>query len=207
MTAILERRESESLSLSLTHTHKRTYLSKVITMSFFIEDSGLIVTQLLYKMAVLITVLRWILAWILRYRSRSRSTSSSTSACPSISSQAIKESLSVTTFRDAAERSPAMINDTCAVCLGDLEDGDEVRELRNCSHMFHRECIDRWLDYECCGGDENNEGEEDNHRTCPLCRTPLLAANTTSCGDWPTKNEPSWAVERLLYLFGDDLHV
>ncbi|CAH8271770.1 unnamed protein product [Arabidopsis lyrata] len=178
-------------------------------MSFFIEHSGLIVTQLLYKMAVLITILRWILAWILRYRSRSRSTSSSSSpsVSPSISSQTIKESLSVTTFRDAAERSPAMINDTCAVCLGDLEDGDEVRELRNCSHMFHRECIDRWLDYECCGGDDNNEAEEDNHRTCPLCRTPLLAANTTSCGDWPAKNEPSWAVERLLYLFGDDLHL
>ncbi|VVB16935.1 unnamed protein product [Arabis nemorensis] len=171
-------------------------------MSFFIENSGLIVTQLLYKMAVLITVLRWILSWILRYRSRSRSASSSSSSPPSISSQIIKESLSVTTFRDAAERSPELISDTCAVCLGDLEDGDEVRELRNCSHVFHRECIDRWLDYECC-----DDGEEDNHRTCPLCRTPLLAANTSSCCDWPAKNEPSWAVERLLYLFGDDLLV
>ncbi|KAJ4908049.1 RING/U-box superfamily protein [Raphanus sativus] len=167
-------------------------------MSFFIiEDSGLIITQLLYKMALLITVLRWIFSFILRYRSRS------TSSAPSISSQAIKESLSVTTF---SERYPESISDTCAVCLGDLEDGDEVRELRNCSHVFHRECIDRWLDYEC-DDDINNEGEEDNHRTCPLCRTPLLAANTSSscCGEWPAKNEPSWAVERLLYLFGDDL--
>ncbi|KAJ4883575.1 RING/U-box superfamily protein [Raphanus sativus] len=172
-------------------------------MSFFIEDSGLIVTQLLYQMAVLITLLRWIFTWILRYRSRSTSSSSST---PPISSQAIKESLAVTTFRDAGDRSPELISDTCAVCLGDLEDGDEVRELRNCSHVFHRECIDRWLDYECCGGDDS-DGEEDNHRTCPLCRTPLLAANTSSCGDWPVKNEPSWAVERLLYLFGDDLLV
>ncbi|CAH8392901.1 unnamed protein product [Eruca vesicaria subsp. sativa] len=177
-------------------------------MSFFIEDSGLIVTQLLYQMAVLITLLRWIFTWILRYRSRSTSSSSSSSSSstPPISSQTIKESLAVTTFRDAAFRSPELISDTCAVCLGDLEDGDEVRELRNCSHVFHRECIDRWLDYECCGGDDN-DGEEDNHRTCPLCRTPLLAANTTSCGDWPVKNEPSWAVERLLYLFGDDLLV
>ncbi|CAN8300884.1 unnamed protein product [Cochlearia groenlandica] len=176
-------------------------------MSFFIEDSGLIITQLLYKMAVLITVLRWILAWILRYRSRS--TSSSSSSSPSISSQTIKESLSVTTFREATERSTESMSDTCAVCLGDLEDGDEVRELRNCSHVFHRECIDRWLDYECCA--DNEDGEEDNHRTCPLCRTPLLAASSpsspSSCGDWPAKNEPSWAVERLLYLFGDDLRV
>ncbi|CAH8362344.1 unnamed protein product [Eruca vesicaria subsp. sativa] len=166
-------------------------------MSFFIQDSGLIVTQLLYQMAVFITLLKWIFTWILRYRSRSTSSSSA----PSISSQAIKESLSVTTFRDAA------MSDTCVVCLGDLEDGDEVRELRNCAHVFHRECIDRWLDYECCGGD-GNEGEEDNHRTCPLCRTPLLAANTSSFGEWPpAKTEPSWAVERLLYLFGDDLLV
>ncbi|CAN8244227.1 unnamed protein product [Cochlearia groenlandica] len=164
-------------------------------MSFFIEDSNLIITQLLYKTAVLITVLRWILSWILQYRSRSRSASSSP--------HAIKQSLSVTTYRDAAaERYSPCVSDTCAVCLGDLEDGDDIRELVNCRHVFHVECIDRWLDYECCDGEE-----DDNHRTCPLCRAPLLIIDTTSCGNWAVKNEPSWAVERLLYLFGDDLFV
>ncbi|CAA7041773.1 unnamed protein product [Microthlaspi erraticum] len=169
-------------------------------MTFFIEDTSLIVSHVLYKTAVIIAVLRWIFAWILRYRSRSTvSGSGSASSGPLISSQTIKESLAVTAFRDVVERSPpSMISETCAVCLGTFEDDDEIRELRNCSHVFHRDCIDRWLDYEC-------RGDEDNHRNCPLCRTPLLPANTTSSSDWPAINQPSWAVERLLYLFGDDL--
>lgn len=171
-------------------------------MAFFIEDTSLIVSHVLYKTAVIIAVLRWILAWILRYRSRSTVPGSkSAPSCPLISSQTIKESLAVTAFRDVVERSPSsMISETCAVCLGTLEDDDGIRELRNCSHVFHRDCIDRWLDYECRGG-----GDEDNHRNCPLCRMPLLPANTTSSSDWPAINQPSWAVERLLYLFGDDL--
>lgn len=167
-------------------------------MTFFIEDTSLIISHVLYKTAVIIAVLRWIFACILRYRSRSSSSSlSSSSQSSSPPSQTIKESLGITAFRDAVERSPAStISDTCAVCLGDLEDDDEIRELRNCTHVFHRDCIDRWLDYECRGGDE-----DDNHRTCPLCRTPLLPSFT----DCSNVNQPSWAVERLLYLFGDDL--
>lgn len=44
----------------------------------------------------------------------------------------------------------------CAVCLSVLEDGEMVRVLPNCKHMFHVECIDMWLG---------------SHPTCPLCRT------------------------------------
>ncbi|CAN0900421.1 Brassinosteroid-responsive RING protein 1 [Linum grandiflorum] len=62
---------------------------------------------------------------------------------------------------------------------------DEVREMRNCCHVFHKDCIDRWIDHS-------------NRRTCPLCRTPLVTASQSL-------EQPSWAVERILYLFGDDL--
>ena len=43
----------------------------------------------------------------------------------------------------------------CAVCLCKIEEGEEIRELR-CLHMFHIECLDRWV------GHRNG--------TCPLCR-------------------------------------
>ncbi|XP_021276759.1 E3 ubiquitin-protein ligase RHA2B-like [Herrania umbratica] len=181
-------------------------------MGFFVEDPGLIVTHLLYKTAVVLAVLRWVLSWVLRFRdisffttsSDSQPNPSSSSSFSLVSSQMIRDSLVLTTFEDAKERVP-WVSDTCAVCLSQLKEGDEVRELRNCCHVFHKDCIDRWVDYDQDHDhdyDFDHDDHEDNHKTCPLCRTPLL----TSCQSlgWP-KNEPSWAVERLLYLFGDDL--
>ncbi|KAK8490296.1 hypothetical protein V6N13_098034 [Hibiscus sabdariffa] len=178
-------------------------------MSFFVEDPGLIVTHLLYKTAVVLAVLRWVLSWVLRFNFKDislfgssilfSSDSQDDSSSP-VSSQMIRDSLVLTTFEDAKERVP-WVSDTCAVCLSQLKEGDEVRELRNCCHVFHRDCIDRWVDYDEDQGDHDQE-DGNNHKTCPLCRSPLLTSS--QCSVWP-KNEPSWAVERLLYLFGDDL--
>lgn len=49
---------------------------------------------------------------------------------------------------------------TCVICLGQLEARHEVRELGNCGHGFHVECIDRWVDA--------------GQVRCPLCRASLL---------------------------------
>ncbi|KAK1663055.1 hypothetical protein QYE76_051214 [Lolium multiflorum] len=46
----------------------------------------------------------------------------------------------------------------CAVCLSELADGDKVRELPNCGHAFHVECVDAWLRAKS---------------TCPLCRADV----------------------------------
>ncbi|KAJ8648554.1 hypothetical protein MRB53_001577 [Persea americana] len=46
----------------------------------------------------------------------------------------------------------------CAVCLCNIEEGEEMRELR-CEHLFHRGCLDAWLGY--------------RHLTCPICREAL----------------------------------
>ena len=43
----------------------------------------------------------------------------------------------------------------CSVCLSSLEDGDMARVLPNCKHIFHSECIDKWLA---------------SQPTCPVCR-------------------------------------
>ncbi|KAG8366523.1 hypothetical protein BUALT_Bualt17G0088800 [Buddleja alternifolia] len=50
-------------------------------------------------------------------------------------------------------------NDECAVCLCNIDEGDEIREVKHCRHIFHRVCLDRWIGY--------------GHWTCPLCRDHL----------------------------------
>ncbi|KAH1067520.1 hypothetical protein J1N35_032507 [Gossypium stocksii] len=181
-------------------------------MGFFVEDPGLIVTHLLYKTAVVLAVLRWVWSWALRFKDTGlfsfifSSDAHNNASSSLVSSQMIRESLVLTTFEDAKERVP-WISDTCAVCLSQLKEGDEVRELRNCCHVFHKDCIDRWVDYDEDQDHDHHDYDHDqddsnNHKTCPLCRAPLLTSS--QCTVWP-QNEPSWAVERLLYLFGDDL--
>ncbi|KAL6629601.1 hypothetical protein ACP70R_029366 [Stipagrostis hirtigluma subsp. patula] len=43
----------------------------------------------------------------------------------------------------------------CAICLAVVRDGEVVRQLPACGHLFHVGCIDLWLR---------------SHATCPLCR-------------------------------------
>ncbi|TKY58462.1 RING-H2 finger protein ATL16 [Spatholobus suberectus] len=50
---------------------------------------------------------------------------------------------------------------TCAVCLGDFEEGEELRTLPECMHSFHVPCIDMWLN---------------SHSSCPVCRADATAA-------------------------------
>uniref|UniRef100_A0A0E0KDI5 RING-type E3 ubiquitin transferase n=1 Tax=Oryza punctata TaxID=4537 RepID=A0A0E0KDI5_ORYPU len=49
----------------------------------------------------------------------------------------------------------------CAVCIGELRDGDAGRLLPRCGHHFHAECVDMWFR---------------SHATCPLCRGAAAAA-------------------------------
>ncbi|KAJ0258363.1 E3 ubiquitin-protein ligase ATL41 [Hirschfeldia incana] len=46
----------------------------------------------------------------------------------------------------------------CAVCLSVLEEQDTARELPSCKHVFHVDCVDKWLT--TCS-------------TCPVCRTEV----------------------------------
>lgn len=52
---------------------------------------------------------------------------------------------------------PEQERDRCTVCLIDFETDDKLRSL-HCSHLFHIECIDRWLIY---------------NKKCPVCRVDM----------------------------------
>lgn len=48
----------------------------------------------------------------------------------------------------------------CTVCLSDFVSRDRVRRLAKCGHVFHMECLDKWIEYE--------------NDSCPLCRSPIF---------------------------------
>ncbi|XP_059281667.1 RING-H2 finger protein ATL56-like [Lycium ferocissimum] len=53
----------------------------------------------------------------------------------------------------------------CAICLSDFEHGDKGRKIEKCNHMFHENCLDKWL--------MHGKGQA----TCPLCRSVIIPEN------------------------------
>jgi hypothetical protein len=43
----------------------------------------------------------------------------------------------------------------CSVCMDAFQEGDLMRQLPGCGHIFHSECVDEWLKH---------------HPSCPICR-------------------------------------
>lgn len=56
----------------------------------------------------------------------------------------------------------------CAVCLGDITEEVKVYDLPQCEHIFHSDCLDRWVSHK--------------HYTCPLCRTSLITGSSSTAG-------------------------
>ncbi|KAL2334657.1 hypothetical protein Fmac_015870 [Flemingia macrophylla] len=77
----------------------------------------------------------------------------------------------------------------CAVCLTDFTDGDTLRLLPKCSHVFHPRCIDSWLA---------------SNVTCPVCRANLtldasshLALTLPPAQDPPPQDNPDSATHKV----------
>ncbi|XWS61422.1 hypothetical protein CRYUN_Cryun07bG0124600 [Craigia yunnanensis] len=103
--------------------------------------------------------------------------------------QSVKNQLPVTQYSCFINRRSGACDaddPTCIVCMNCIERSHEVRELSSCSHVFHRDCLDSWIDH--------------GNITCPLCKSKLLPAqgNNSRFGSDP------WRRERMIYLFGED---
>ncbi|CAE7078486.1 unnamed protein product [Rhizoctonia solani] len=63
-----------------------------------------------------------------------------------------------TEVKELAETKAVTENCTerCLICLDDYADDEDLR-IMNCKHMFHKDCVDRWM--------------ETGRNNCPACRT------------------------------------
>ncbi|KAE8653252.1 hypothetical protein Csa_019978 [Cucumis sativus] len=50
------------------------------------------------------------------------------------------------------------------ICLCKIEEGKKCRRMSTCDHMFHRDCIDRWL---------TMDWWFIVNSSCPLCRAAI----------------------------------
>ncbi|XP_027336742.1 E3 ubiquitin-protein ligase RHA1B-like [Abrus precatorius] len=99
---------------------------------------------------------------------------------PSLSAVLIRELLPVAKFGDLEENKET----SCAVCLFEFSAEEEIRCMRNCTHIFHQSCVDRWIDHD--------------QKTCPLCRTPFVPDDMLD--DY---NQRLWAASGVTEFYAD----
>jgi len=63
--------------------------------------------------------------------------------------------------------------DKCTICLCEMEDGEDVRRLP-CWHLFHIQCVDRWLGL---------------NKMCPICRADIEMSSRHPVMRTVNKNE------------------
>mmetsp|Transcript_22057 Transcript_22057/g.33682 ORF Transcript_22057/g.33682 Transcript_22057/m.33682 type:complete len:313 (+) Transcript_22057:121-1059(+) len=85
---------------------------------------------------------------------RQQQANTATAAPPPASKRAIRQIPMVcVTAQDLADPN----NRECCICLADVGVGDLMKRL-NCGHLYHKECIEEWVNKHC---------------TCPVCRYEL----------------------------------
>jgi hypothetical protein len=58
---------------------------------------------------------------------------------------------------------------TCSICIDDFEDGERLRMLPKCKHIFHTDCLIPWL--------------VERQGCCPLCKSEVIEAVHDDEGD------------------------
>jgi hypothetical protein len=165
----------------------------------------LAIPRLLLHAAVLVAGVKNAISWalqcvglaeILEPETSSSSSRQETDYNPSVQEEILREWLPVTTFGEFVQRFHGEIGEdaVCAVCLSGMEAEDEMRELCNCFHVFHSNCLEKWL--------------HQRQTTCPLCRCCLMPDPEMERADTtPPQNNQSWLVDSISFLFSQDLAV
>lgn len=78
--------------------------------------------------------------------------------------QQVESSAGPPNQQEVTSETPVLVSDpaaplTCAICLDEMNAGQEAR-LLPCSHFFHQDCVDDWL--------------LTRHKSCPVCRQVVI---------------------------------
>ncbi|KAG0317733.1 hypothetical protein BGZ99_006119 [Dissophora globulifera] len=125
----------------------------------------------------------------------SRTNSASGESIRSATAIAAAEALDAQAVPTASPLPHELVNDTCAICIEDFVDGDQIRKLP-CYHEFHCECIDPWLTRKSS--------------TCPLCKYECIRPTPEQAregGEASTPEQPRIAVpnDRLMeFIMGPE---
>lgn len=85
---------------------------------------------------------------------------------------------------------PSSELESCAICLEEYVNGDRVRVLPRCKHMFHKSCIEKWLQVPSL--------------QCPICRDRILehclqSAGTNNCRTQTTGTD-NFNIDGMRYI-------
>mmetsp|Transcript_7705 Transcript_7705/g.12926 ORF Transcript_7705/g.12926 Transcript_7705/m.12926 type:complete len:170 (-) Transcript_7705:82-591(-) len=66
-------------------------------------------------------------------------------------------------FKKTCQKEGAI--DSCCICVDDFSNLEEVLCLTECNHLFHKECLDSWIETKLKGLRERTQNPD-----CPSCR-------------------------------------
>mmetsp|Transcript_11156 Transcript_11156/g.15886 ORF Transcript_11156/g.15886 Transcript_11156/m.15886 type:complete len:184 (+) Transcript_11156:30-581(+) len=76
-----------------------------------------------------------------------------------LTTQIINRIPTVKIFNQSSQEGDAQNFSDCAISLMEFREGDTVRVLQDCSHQYHKECLDEWLL---------------KAAVCPLCKSRVV---------------------------------
>ncbi|KAK1436251.1 hypothetical protein QVD17_02030 [Tagetes erecta] len=153
-------------------------------MGFPVGYTDLFLPKILLHILTLLGFIRKFISFIFRFIGLTDFLEPDISSEPvthfhSVSAVLIRELLPVVKFSELVDPP-----ESCAVCLYEFDSGDDIRQLTNCRHIFHRCCLDRWMDHD--------------QKTCPLCRTLFVPDDLQA-----SFNERLWAASGVVDYYGD----